>query len=294
MLERLMAPDYTCCICGRTHTGPVKPEIGSVRSNVRRFAQERFTLWRCPGCGCIHSAQQVDLAEYYRHYPFFDQKLDILLRWGYQRLLRRLERAGLRKNYTTLDYGCGSGLLVTYMREKGYNAFGYDPYSADHGGASCLNRRYDFVIAQDVVEHAEEPLRILRTLDSLAKPGGRIAIGTPNAAGINLAKAEKFIHPLHQPYHRHIFSIQALQKAGADLSWRLIRYYKSPYTNMPLLSLPFLHHYMKNFGGNLEVLFDKPQTLRFWLRPKTLPLLLLGYFLCDEADIVAIFQKPAS
>ncbi|MBN1555387.1 MAG: class I SAM-dependent methyltransferase [Phycisphaerae bacterium] len=288
----MTSTEYTCCICGFLDTDR-SAELADVRSNVRRFSRERFPLWRCTGCGSIHSSRQVDLKEYYRYYPYFQQELDLVLRWAYRRLTRRLRRAGLDKQHHVLDYGCGSGLLVKYLRKKGYdNVVGYDPYSEDHGDESALQRRYDLVIAQDVVEHSEDPLEALRTLDRLTEHGGWIAIGTPNAAGIDLRRAEKYVHPLHQPYHRHVFSLSALQQAGENLGWRLEKTYFAPYTNMPVLSLPFMHYYMRCFDGTMDVLFERPlASRRLWFSPETLYWLIFGYYLCDHADVVAIFRK---
>ena len=286
-----MSLDYTCCICGEKQSASAEPESARVQSNVRHYAREQFALWRCRRCRSIHARDEVDLERYYRHYPFFAQRLDAPLRGGYRRLVRRLKRAGLRRCHRILDYGCGSGLLVRYMREKGYDTTGYDPYSSDHGDPAALNEQYDWVIAQDVVEHADDPLEILNTLDGLVRPGGIVVIGTPNAAGIDLGRAEEYTRPLHQPYHRHIFSVEALSQAAERLSWSLRKYYSTPYTNMPILSLPFMQYYMQCFDNTIDVLFQRPlNSWKFWVHPRTYFLLLFGYFLCDDADIVSIFQ----
>ncbi|HNX27318.1 MAG TPA: class I SAM-dependent methyltransferase [Phycisphaerae bacterium] len=281
--------DNKCCICGHVSQNP---EQTSIRSNVRKFRNEIFELWRCEKCRSIHSKSDVNLDYYYSYYPFFKQTLDGILKMSYRRLTHRLKRAGMSRTWKILDYGCGSGLLMEYMRTDGYDAVGYDRYSADHSDPIILNRQYDLVVAQDVIEHAADPLEILRQLDSLVRPGGQIAIGTPNAAGIDLKNPEKFVHPLHQPYHRHIFAIDTLIQCAADLGWSLQAYYPTPYTNMPLLSLPFLHHYMKQYDGCIDMLFEPNKKIgRLLYHPGTLFWLLAGYFLCNDADIVAIFHK---
>ena len=286
-----MSRPLTCCLC---EAETADPETAVVHSNVRAFREESFAVWRCGTCRSIHARDPADLDHYYSRYPFFRQKLDFAVRAGYRRLTRRLRRAGLKRTHHVLDYGCGSGLLVRFLNEAGYHAVGYDPYSHAHTDTARLDQQYDCIVAQDVVEHADEPLAALRQLDTLAAPGGMIAVGTPNAAGIDLARPEKYIHPLHQPYHRHILSIDALRRAAADLRWTCQRYYRTPYTNMPILSLPFLHHYMRCYDGTIDILFDMPlASAKLWLNPRTYALLAAGYFLCDEADIVAIFRKPS-
>ena len=261
---------------------------------MRRFASQKFAIWRCGNCGSIHARDRVDLGRYYRNYPFFAQKLDWAVRHAYGRALRRLKRQGLSRRHHILDYGCGSGLMVRFLKEKGFRAAGYDPYSPDHCEPCATHERFDCIIAQDVTEHAEAPLEILKTLDGLAAEGAIVAIGTPNAAGIDLARAEKFLYPLHQPYHRHIFSIDALLEAGRELGWQVERYYSTPYTNQPIpfLSLPFLHHYFRCFDNNLDLVFERPlASARLWLNPWTYFMAFFGYFLCDDADVVAIFRK---
>lgn len=277
-----------CPLCGATCESP---ERASVRSNVRAFLTESFPVWRCDTCQSIHADADVDLAPYYAVYPFFRQTLDWTLRAVYRRLVRRLRRAGLRKEHRILDFGCGSGHLVAFLKEKGYQAVGFDPYSETHNTPELLETTYDVVIAQDVVEHHPEPMGLFAQWDRLVKPGGLIFIGTPNASGMDLSDPERFVHPLHQPYHRHIFSLEALRAAATGQGWLEKRYYDTPYTNMPVLSLPFLHHYMKSADGTIDVLFDRDAPASLWCNPKTYGLLLAGYFLCDNADIVMIFEK---
>ena len=66
----------------------------------------------------------------------------------------------------------------------------------------------------------------------------------------------------------------------------------TPYTNMPVLSLPFLHYYMRCFDGTINVLFERPiNSCRLWLGPETAFYLVFGYWLCDQADVVALFRK---
>lgn len=288
-----MGDDKTCCICQNSVPGGTGAQTASVRSNVRPFHTSQFPLWRCPLCRSIHADAPADLAQAYRVYPFFGQTLDFGLRCAYRRLARRLRRAGLTPGQRLLDFGCGSGLLVQYLREHGCDAVGYDPYSNHHADSATLNEQYDAVIAQDVIEHDENPLAVLARLDALARPGAIIAIGTPNADGIDLARPAHFVHALHQPYHRHILALPALLHAAGNLGWIVERTYRTPYTNMPVLSLPFLHHYMRCFDGTINVLFDRPMNSpRLWLSPETAFYLIFGYWLCDSADVVAIFRKP--
>jgi len=278
----------TCCVCGH-EAAPA--ETANVHPNVRAFASETFTVWRCGGCGSIHALEDVDLPHYYAQYPFFRQTMDFALRMAYRNLTRRLKHCGIRPPMRLLDFGCGSGLLTDFFRARGFDAVGYDPYSKTHNDPAVLDEPFDILVAQDVIEHAPDPLAMLKQFDSHVRPGGYIVIGTPNASGISLDPVGHHVHPLHQPYHRHILSREGLDAATSDLGWTQTAYYKTPYTNMFLLSLPFIHHLMDHFDSTIDVLFDRPKSTRFWLSPKTWGLFLAGRWRCDDADILAIYQK---
>src|SRR5574343_713777 len=65
---------------------------------------------------------------------------------------------------TVLDYGCGKGLLVKALKEKGLDAKGYDPAVDEF---SERPDPADLVICTDVLEHIE-PERLSAVLDDLA------------------------------------------------------------------------------------------------------------------------------
>lgn len=55
-----------------------------------------------------------------------------------------------------LDYGCGKGALVKYLREQGIHAEGYDPYVS---GWDARPAKQDVLVSTDFLEHiAEEDL----------------------------------------------------------------------------------------------------------------------------------------
>lgn len=285
-----MTDTRSCCLCGWAGAGCDVP-TAAVRSNVRRFANKRFVLWRCPRCRSLHAAEPADLNEIYRDYPFANQRADWALWCAHHTLLRRLRRAGIRPGDRVLDFGCGSGLLVDFLRAHGYRAEGYDPYATRHADRRVLARSFRAVLAQDVVEHDEDPREVFRQLDDVLQPGGVALVGTPCADGIDLDDPERFVHPLHQPFHRHIFSRTALEASAREVGWSLENVLTTPYTNMPLLSLPLMHHVMGRADGTLESLFDRRPDPGFWLSPKTWYLLAAGYFLCNDADVQAVFRK---
>ena len=288
------ATSYHCNVCF-TDSGP-EVETATPRCNVRRFATERFTVWRCPSCKSIHAGDQVDLDYYYSGYPFHgDGELDPAQRAVYGNMVRRLRRAGLRKEHAILDYGCGSGALVTFLRAAGYaNAHGYDQYSPKFRQPELLERRFDCIVSQDVIEHVHEPWEFLRMFDRLANPGAILAIGTPNAEAVDLKDTEWFIHALHQPYHRHIMSATFLREMGGKLGWELVRYYPTEYLNtlVPFINLRFVLHYLQAFDNTMDVAFEKKRidSWKLWT-PLSLWFGLFGYFHSDDSGVMVIYRK---
>src|SRR5260221_12715160 len=185
-----------CVACLReTSDDPV--DQTRVRSNVRAFRGETFAYSRCQHCGSIHAKDEVDLAHYYARYPFHDLAMDWRLRAMYARQVARLVKAGVGRSHRILDYGCGGGQLVRFLRSRGFESVcGYDEYSAEFGDPSVLADEYDCILSQDVVEHVAEPHALLAEFRRLTRRGAVIAVGTPDAAAIDLSRAEDFVHTI--------------------------------------------------------------------------------------------------
>ena len=288
-----MSPLLGCNLC-ETKSGEDQVETAEINSDIRKFVKERFRVWRCPTCRSIHSRDEVDLNHYYAGYPFHHSDLDWRLRTVYRNMLARLRRAGFQKEHHLLDYGCGGGSLIAFLKESGYsNAVGYDEFQDGFKDKSALDRRYDFILSQDVIEHVLEPWDLLRTFDRLAKDGSVIAIGTPNAETIDLKRADYFVHALHQPFHTHILSRTVLIESGEKLGWQLLHYYDKEFINtmIPFVNLRFAQHYVECFDNTMDAAFDMRIDSWKLLSPMTLFYGFFGYFLSEASGGMAVFQK---
>ena len=288
---------FDCTVCNVcTHAGRLEDsaEVKQVYSNVRKFQGDMFTIWRCCFCRSLHSKEEVDLAYYYKYYPLKEQKLDIWTRIAYKNYFNRIVKEGLKPEHEILDFGCGQGLFVSFLHEKGYrNAVGYDPYVAEFSDEGLLDKTYDIIIAQDVVEHVSDPKALMDQLMGRVRPGGILCIGTPNANRIDLSHPEKFALSLHQPYHRHILSENALIQLGLNIGLHVKKVYHRYYfdTPYPTLNYRFLQTYIRYAGNVFDVAFEAPRVGMVLTSPLLMFYAVFGYFFPPRAEMMVFFRR---
>lgn len=285
----------TCVVCGKGRYER-SAQIAMVASNVRRWSGHRSTVWRCGSCGCLHSLEVVDLGPFYQDYPYGRRRLDGFTRRVFAYYVARLRDHGLEASHAVLDYGCGEGLLLDYLREIGFtDCTGYDPYSAKYSDPGALERRYDAVICQDVIEHVENPRRLMELLAGCVRPGGLLCVGTPRAEGIDLERPAESIHSLHQPFHLHILSETALEAIAADAGLVAEKVYHrhSCDTPYPFVNWPFLRAYLKAMDDTLDAGFDPPRIGIVAASPRLLLLGLFGYLFPSPGEMIGIFRRKA-
>lgn len=154
-----------------------------------------------------------------------------------------LEPVHIPEGSSTLDFGCGLGILAPYIVERGsqYYAIDLNPETAKryarelklehsefHHSLQSLDpkQRFDTIISFDVLEHVDDLGSVLEKFKTLLNPGGQIVICGPTEN--MLYKMGRRIVGFSGDYHqRNIYEIFRFTKQF-NLTMKLQRTWPLP------------------------------------------------------------------
>ncbi len=201
------APGLICPVCGGVEFAPLFGRA-HVRTQQPGGAAYRIThssralvaaIVRCRGCGLgALPPQWVDAGHYAEgHDERFAQQAEVRVR-NAVRLLELLPKPA--SGSVLLDVGSAYGFLLVAARALGYTAVGVEAsqQAAEHArstyGVQVFSglieeapldaAGFDVITLVDVIEHLQEPTRVVRQLHRLLRPGGRLVILTPDLGSV--------------------------------------------------------------------------------------------------------------
>jgi SAM-dependent methyltransferase len=138
-----------------------------------------------------------------------------------------------------LDVGCGRGALLGEMKRRGWEAVGMD-WNADNaqivsqrlgiavvagpeGLRDLKPRSFDAVALFHVLEHEQQPLRLLAQVHALVGRNGRVVIAVPNAGSLARRLFGRYWMGYDFPRHRQVFSRKSLAEALSRSGFQLDR-----------------------------------------------------------------------
>jgi SAM-dependent methyltransferase len=232
-----------CRLCGASTTG-----VGSKRST---YSGRCYRMCHCPSCHFSFVAdpwteyEKIYSADYYAGQGA-DPSIDYLFELEYpKQTIRAYEWSGILQVISSLidlnprtrwlDFGCGNGGLVRYVRERaGCRIVGFDegwirdraaaigiPYLDKAQLASCA-QTFDIITAIEVLEHMVDPLDGLKQIRHLLKPGGLFFFTTGNAQPFRarLLSWEYVAPDIHVSFFEPQTIARALTLAGFQAEFR--------------------------------------------------------------------------
>lgn len=139
--------------------------------------------------------------------------------------VKSLDLSVQRRRGTLLDVGCGEGSFLDAMRALGWtgtgvelnlggleagHAKGLNIVSKDFYQAALPSAGFDLITLWHVLEHLRDPPRALRRCYDLLRPGGVLAVATPNFDSYQAQQFGPRWHSLNVPEHLFHFSPRAL------------------------------------------------------------------------------------
>ncbi len=159
----------SCILCG-----------ASVRwlEDTIRVANKPIRYAVCLQCELIQKTQTTpSLKEEKTQYDYHDNSFE---NSGYVDYLNRFATEAVDpfiKAGKGLEFGSGPGpVLFALLKKRGFDMRHYDPFY--HPEQSVFKTTYDLITSTEVFEHFQNPLKEIKRLISLLKPGGILAVMT--------------------------------------------------------------------------------------------------------------------
>jgi SAM-dependent methyltransferase len=298
MMDSKASPALSICcqICGFSTHQPPSEDLGEIRGNTERFRDQSFRLWRCPECATLYAVDPVDHHDIYSDYPLQKRTLDAFARGTLRKLTRRLEKAGVSRDHKILDFGCGNGLYLEYLRNAGFDrVFGYDPYVPDYSELPTDPAPYDVIVNNDTIEHCDDVRAMIQQCSELLAPGGLLYIGTADSEPVTMDDLQPHIMRLHQPFHRVIVTESTLHDLAREYGFEIVASYRRSYqdTLRPFSNYRFLDELNRRLGHELDRALDPAQSTRAFLTsPRLWFFALFGYFFPSAYEPAVALRKP--
>jgi 2-polyprenyl-3-methyl-5-hydroxy-6-metoxy-1,4-benzoquinol methylase len=178
------------------------------------FSNGADRIRKCPACSVGFVYPRISGSDLLSQYSpdYFRERYDNLQESEYVNMqswrakiatcLGRVNRLRGDKTGLLLDVGCGKGWFLEAARESGWQIQGVElcaevaRRTMERVGTQVYSgsifdidielpsETFDLVTMFDVIEHLEAPLEALRICYRILKPGGALAISTPNLRGL--------------------------------------------------------------------------------------------------------------
>lgn len=233
-----------CIACG---SGEFRARLAGT-DRLYRTTDRRFQVVACAGCGLLRLEPQPSADELRAFYPENywyapDASAAGRLEERYRRAVIadhvRFVAAALEEPGPVLDVGCGGGLFLGMLRQRGIRGFGLDasPRAAalawkQHGVPALCGSLPELPLAREscaaitmfhVVEHLPDARAYLRAAHALLRPRGRLIVQVPNAACWQFRLLGGAWNGLDVPRHLYDFRARDLESLLEACGFAVLR-----------------------------------------------------------------------
>ncbi len=225
------------------------PLCGPAFEPTLRYDFSPYGVVSCPGCGLLFLSPRLSesaILDFYAGQEYFvspvsgrgyDEYLDARSNW-IKTFSRRLDQIGkYQPPGKVLDIGCGAGFFLEAAQARGYDVYGLDPSAyivqvarqrfgdrIQQGVIETADyppETFDLVVAFDTFEHIYHPLEWLQAVWHLLKPGGLLAITTPDPTSLLARLSGRNWVSFKIPEHVFYWSPATIRRALAG-NWEVL------------------------------------------------------------------------
>ncbi|HEX8145396.1 MAG TPA: class I SAM-dependent methyltransferase [Pyrinomonadaceae bacterium] len=270
-----------------------------------------FQVVRCRACGLMRTDPRPTpetMGFYYpeEYGPYQDTRVEIsngprspLSAWK-RSLTERLNSFTLGDHVPALEpgrmmeFGCASGLFLHRMAAGGWKvegiefaekaaeaarSLGYRVHAGALEDAPDPEERYDLVVGWMVLEHLHEPVKALRKLHSWTRPGGWLAVSTPNVGAREFTLFKDAWLALHLPNHLYHYTPETLSRVLDSGGWQVREIFHQRQLSNLLASFGYVLKDRRSLPALSEKLIrfpDRGGKLHYFLYPVSYLFSLLG------------------
>lgn len=223
-----------CLICNATQWRSCYH--GSIRmGSFGKKSPDDLNVWECGGCGSRYLPPvMADIEAYYKSGEYRDDlsqgnAVDEYFRLTDNDQPHKLELIGMHemRGKIVTDIGAGAGPFLDLVKGLAAKTIAVEPNQCYHDSLrqrghevytwaqdapSALAGKIDVAVSYSVLEHVESPLTFLQDIRKLLRPGGTLALSTPNADDWMVANSADYAAFFYRKVHLWYFTATALQR----------------------------------------------------------------------------------